>query len=106
MTSGELHIRLEPTVASVAMSRIFVGSTLSRAGVDPVRVGDARVMVSDLATALVGEGEPVEIRARFDGSAVVVEGNLPGLMPEAGALLLGDALMAADGRWTLALPTE
>lgn len=106
MTGGELSIRLEPTVASVSMSRIFVTTALSVAGVDPVRVSDARLMVSDLATALVGEGEPVEIRASFDDDTVVVEGNLPGLMPEAGALLLGDALQTSDSQWTLTLPTR
>lgn len=105
MIGGELSILLEPTVASVSMSRIFVTTALSVAGVDPVRVSDARLLVSDLATALVGEGERVEIRASFDQDTVVMEGNLPGLMPEAGSLLLGEALQTLDGRWTLTLPT-
>lgn len=106
MTDGELSIRLEPTVASVSMSRIFVGTALAVSGIDAERVSDAKLLVSDLATALVGEGEPVEIRASFDEDILVLEGNLPGLMPEAGSLLLGDALQTADGRWTLTLSVK
>lgn len=88
------------------MSRIFLGSVLSAAGVDEDRLDDARLLVSDLATALVGEGEPVSIEARFGEGKVTVNGNLPGMVPEAGSLLLGDALAMADGRWTLTLPAS
>ena len=99
-----MSIRLEPVASSVAMSRVFLGSVLSSAGVEDDRIEDARVFISDLATALVGEGRPVEIEARFGDDRVTVEGNLPGLVPEAGELLMGDAVAIEDGHWTLTLP--
>lgn len=106
MTGEAVSIRLEPAASSVAMSRIFLSSVLSSAGVDEAQVDDARVLISDLATALVREGEAVQIEARFGKGIVTVEGNLPGMVPEAGSLLLGDALATSDGRWMLTLPSS
>ena len=106
MTGEAVSIRLEPAASSVAMSRIFLGSVLSSAGVDEDRIEDAQVLISDLATALVGDGEPVLIDVRFGKAEVRVEGNLPGMVPEAGSLLLGDALAMGDGHWTLTLPAS
>jgi hypothetical protein len=106
LTGEAVSIRLEPTTTSVAMSRIFLGAVLSAAEVDDATIDDARVFISDLATALVSEGEDVVIDARFGTGEVRVEGNLPGLVPEAGSLLLGDALGISDGRWILTVPTR
>ena len=45
---------------------------------------------------------PVDEEEAF--GEVTVEGNLPGLVPEAGELLMGDAVAIEDGHWTLTLP--
>ncbi|HEX6946920.1 MAG TPA: hypothetical protein VF246_06185 [Acidimicrobiia bacterium] len=105
MTGEAVSIQLEPSPSSVAMSRIFVAAVLSAAGVEETIVDDARVFISDLATALVSEGAAVQIEARFGNGEVRVEGNLPGLLPEAGSLLLGDSLGMSEGRWILTVPT-
>jgi hypothetical protein len=85
------------------MARVFLASVLGAAGVDPTRIEDSTVLVSDVATVLVGDGEPVIMDVAFGGGQVTVKGNLPDMVPEAGAMLLGDAVRLADGQWTLTL---
>ena len=85
------------------MARLFVSSVLGAAGVDPARIEDSTVLVSDMATVLVGHGEAVAMDVTFGGGTVTVTGNLPDMLPEAGAMLLGDAFRTADGQWTLTL---
>lgn len=96
-----MSIRLEPTPASVGMARIFVSSVLTVAGVSDRIVQDALIFVSDVATVLVGEQKPIDLDATLVDGSVSVEGNSPDMIPEAGAALLGDSLVVADGRWTL-----
>lgn len=107
MTGEAVSIRLEPTLPSVAMSRIFIVSVLAAAGADDTTVENARVFISDVSTGLVSEGAEILIEARFaDDGGASLGGNLPGLVPEAGSLLLGDLLEISENRWTLTVPTR
>nr|PZN32794.1 MAG: hypothetical protein DIU67_07610 [Actinomycetota bacterium] len=106
MTGEAVSIRLEPTLPSVAMSRIFIVSVLAAAGADDTTVENARVFISDVSTGLVSEGAEILIEARFADGGASLGGNLPGLVPEAGSLLLGDLLEISENRWTLTVPTR
>jgi hypothetical protein len=103
LTGASVSIRLDPAPSSIAMARIFVASILGAAGVDPVRIEDSTVLVSDVATVLVGHGELVALDAAFGDGKVTLTGNLPDMLPEAGAMLLGDAFRTSNGQWALTL---
>jgi hypothetical protein len=89
----------------VALVRVFVGNVLSVFGADQVEAEDVKVAVSDLVSALVEAGTPMEVEAEINGAQLTLTGNLAGPPPAAGALLLGSRLEVGEEQWTINLRT-
>ena len=104
MSVDPIEVRLATTPQAPALARTFVTELMAHSGVDADQMDNVRIVVSDIATALIETSQPVNLSADLADDAITFRGKCPIELPSTGGLLLGQAMTVENGEWAIRLP--
>jgi hypothetical protein len=96
-------VSISPSPLAPALARAFLRGTLSAASAATQDLDGLLIVVSDIATSLLSDGEEIQLEVESDGEQLVLIGNSPAVMPETARLLLDDRINDRDKQWIVRL---